>query len=69
MQAPVSFEAIRAFMPTFFTELCRDGAVDRAVAAARSALQDGPEWWIPVLFLRAHSGNLWEVIGANKQRF
>lgn len=59
MQSRLSISAARAFLPTLFTELVRDGAIDRAVAVARAALRDGDEWWTPALWLRMREGRLW----------
>jgi tetratricopeptide (TPR) repeat protein len=59
MQGNVSMATVERFMPVFFTELRRDGQIDRALAAARAAVLDRPDWWMPVLFLRVRSGRLW----------
>ncbi|MDJ0841247.1 MAG: SIR2 family protein [Acidobacteriota bacterium] len=59
MQGKISMETMNRFLPVFFKELNRDGCVDRAVAAARAAVQDRPDWWMPVLFQRLKSGRLW----------
>jgi len=58
MQGDVSMETARLFSTTFFTELRRDGVVDRAVATARRGLrqQGRPDWWVPTLFSRVRSG-------------
>lgn len=63
MQGNVSMDTVAAFMPAFFTELDRDGQIDRAVAAARGAVRERPDWWMPVLFMRLRSGRLWYVPG------
>ena len=47
------------FFPCFFNELAKDGQIDRALAVARSGIQDRPDWWCPVLFMRLRSGRLW----------
>jgi CHAT domain len=60
MQANVTMGSITTFMPTFFVELRRDGWVDRAMAVARSAIQDRADWWAPVLFMRLKSGRISE---------
>src|SRR5262249_39092266 len=43
----------------FFAELCDDGQIDRAVAAARRAVRDRDDFWAPALFLRLLGGSLW----------
>lgn len=58
MQGNVSITTIEKFMPVFFTEVCRHGQIDRAVAVARSQVQNRPDWWMPVLFMRLKSGRI-----------
>jgi hypothetical protein len=50
-------------MPSFFRELQRDGQIDRAMAVARGAVRERPDWWMPVLFMRLTSGRLWYAPG------
>lgn len=59
MQGSVQVETVAALMPVFFTELRRDGQIDRAMAAARAAVGDRPDWWMPVLFMRVADGLIW----------
>ncbi|MBI5878290.1 MAG: CHAT domain-containing protein [Chloroflexi bacterium] len=70
MQGNVSMDSMAAFMPVFFSELRRDGLLDRALAAARGAVRDRADWWMPALFMRLKSGRLWYVpglaVGANQ---
>ena len=54
--------------PTFFTELRRDGRIDRALAAARTAVRAEPDWWVPVLLLRLKSGALWYKPGFAEEK-
>ncbi|MGP0065189.1 MAG: CHAT domain-containing protein [Isosphaeraceae bacterium] len=63
MQGKVSMETVERFMLVFFRELCRDGQIDRAMAAARFAVKDRPDVASPVLFLRLTSGRIWYVPG------
>lgn len=63
MQGSVSMETIATFMPVFFHELLRDGQIDRAMAVARGAVRDRPDYWMPVLFMRLRSGRIWYVPG------
>jgi hypothetical protein len=63
MQGNVSMATVERFMPEFFRELCRDGQIDRAMAAARFEARDRPDVASPVLFLRLISGRIWYVPG------
>jgi hypothetical protein len=58
MQGNVSLATVDAFMPVFFAELGRDGLVDRAMAVARGAVRERPDWWMPALFMRLKSGRI-----------
>ena len=58
MQGDVTMKTAAAFMPVFFRELRRDGLADRAMAVARGAVRDRPDWWMPVLFSRLKSGRI-----------
>lgn len=68
MQGDVSMKTVAGFMPVFFTELARDGYIDRAMAAARAAVRDAADSWMPVLFMRLKSGRLWYVPGFGGER-
>jgi hypothetical protein len=59
MQGNISMETVAVLMRVFFKELHRDGQIDRAMAVARAAVQDRPDWWAPVLFMRLKSGRIW----------
>ena len=59
MQGSVSMQTVERLMPICFHELRRNGAVDRALAAARAALRGDANWWLPVLFLRVRDGRIW----------
>lgn len=64
MQGQVSMATIEQFMPVFFTEMQRDGQLDRALAAARGAVvRDCPDWWMPVLYTRLKRGRIWYDAG------
>jgi hypothetical protein len=56
MQGNISMTTAAEFLPRFFRELATDGVVDRAMAHARSAVKDQPDWWVPVLFSRLKRG-------------
>ncbi len=63
MQDQISMKTAGAFMEVLFRELQRDGLIDRAVAAARAAVRDQPDYWMPALFMRMKSGRIWYVPG------
>ncbi|SDI05507.1 CHAT domain-containing protein [Actinokineospora alba] len=56
MQGDVTMTTAQTFAEKFFAEFADDGVVDRAVAIARAAVRDRPDWWVPVLFSRLRSG-------------
>ncbi len=58
MQGNLTTETASVFMPTFFTELRRDGQVDRAMAVARGTVRDRPDWWVPVLYMNLKRGHI-----------
>jgi hypothetical protein len=59
MQGAISMETAAEMMPAFFTELARDGVIDRAMAAARARVRTRPDGWMPALFMRLRSGRMW----------
>jgi hypothetical protein len=63
MQGSITMKTVEAFMPVLFAELRRDGHIDRAVAAARRAVHERPDWWLPVLFSRLEDGLLFGSYG------
>src|SRR5207253_7638717 len=56
MQGNISMDTLAVFGPRFMEDLATHGQVDRAMAAARRAVADRPDWWAPVLFSRLRSG-------------
>ena len=68
MQGEVSMDTIAGFMPVFFRELIADGQIDRAAAAARSAVRQRADFWMPVLYMRLRSGRLWFEPGFTGER-
>ncbi len=58
MQGDLTVATAQAFLPVFFAELRRDQLVDRAMAVARGAVRDRPDWWAPALFMRLKSGRI-----------
>jgi CHAT domain-containing protein len=67
MQGNVTMQTVGQFMPVFFQELQRDGQLDRAIAVARGAVRERPDWWMPVLFMRLKSGRIWYAPGFQEQ--
>ena len=67
MQGNVTMQTVDQFMPVFFQELQRDGQLDRAIAVARGAVRERPDWWMPVLFMRLKSGRIWYAPGFQEQ--
>jgi formylglycine-generating enzyme required for sulfatase activity len=61
MQGKLSMDTAARFLPVFFSELQRDGCIDRAISVARGTVRERPDWWLPVLFMRLKSGQLWTV--------
>ncbi|HAE59183.1 MAG TPA: hypothetical protein DCG54_06675 [Anaerolineae bacterium] len=59
MQDNLSMETNAKLMPVFFSELQKDGQIDRALSAARGQARERPDWWVPSLFMRLKSGRLW----------
>lgn len=55
----LSLETNRLFLPTLLSHTLRHGVIDQAVAAARSAVSELPDWWAPILWLRLPHGRLW----------
>ena len=60
-QGNVALGTVRRLLPTLLAELRRDGSIDRATAAARAAIRQQPDWWLPVLWLRVRDGQLWHL--------
>ncbi len=61
MQGNFSMDTAARFMPVFFREIVRDGQIDHAMAVARSEVRDRFDFWMPVLFSRLKSGQVWYV--------
>ena len=72
MQGKISMETVKRAMPVFFSELLKDGQIDRAMAVARGTVRERYDSWIPALFLRLKSGRIWYepgFAGDRKQEF
>jgi hypothetical protein len=59
MQGQVSMETVEKAIPVFFSELGKDGQIDRALAVARGGVRERSDAWMPALFLRLKSGRIW----------
>ena len=66
MQGDISIDTADVFAHKLFEELGRNGVIDRAVAVARGAVRNRPDWWKPVLFLSLDSGRLWAEVADEK---
>ena len=66
MQGNISMEGVSQFMPVFFSELYKDGQIDRALAVARGTVRATPDFWKPVLFMRLKSGRVWYTPGISE---
>jgi tetratricopeptide (TPR) repeat protein len=60
MQGSLSIATNERFAPVLFRELLRDGSIDQAVNAARMAVADRPDWWMPVQYTRLRNGMIWQ---------
>lgn len=63
MQGLITMATIETMMPVFFTELLRDGQIDRALAAARGTVAKRADAWMPALFMRLRNGKIWYTPG------
>jgi hypothetical protein len=68
MQGTVEMETVAQLMPVLFAELQSDGQIDRAVAVARGAVRDQPDYWSPALYMRLRSGRIWYEAGFGRER-
>ena len=67
MQGNVQMETMAKLLPIFFQELHQDGRVDRAMAVARAAIREQPDWWAPTLYMRLRNGRIWYTPGFSGQ--
>lgn len=63
MQGFISMQTIEQMMPLFFTELLRDGQIDRALAVARGKVRGRADAWMPALYTRLTAGRIWYTPG------
>ena len=63
MQGNIGMDSVKKLLPVFFSELQKDGQIDRALAVARGAIREAQDFWMPVLFMRLRSGKIWYVPG------
>ncbi len=63
MQGNLTMATAAVFGPAFFEAFADDAVVDLAMAKAREAVRDRPDWWVPVLFSRLRAGRVQRVHG------
>ncbi|MEM9452589.1 MAG: CHAT domain-containing protein [Myxococcota bacterium] len=63
MQGYITMPTVETMMPRLFSELLRDGQIDRALAVARGTVRDRRDSWMPALFTRLLGGRLWYTPG------
>jgi nucleoside phosphorylase len=63
MQDRITLHTLRRFLSECLSVLRQEGRIDQAVAIARGAVREQPDFWVPVLFLRSQSGRLWSAPG------
>ena len=59
MQGQITMKTVEECMPVFFSELLKDGQIDRALAVARGIVRNRPDRWMLALFLRLRRGRIW----------
>ncbi len=59
MQARISVETVKRFMPAFFERLSDHGYVNLAASEARGLVRDRPDFWVPAVFSRIGNGRIW----------
>lgn len=69
IQGNITQQTSALFMSTMFEYLASTGQIDLAVAAARSAIRQRPDWWMPVLFMRLRTGRLWPAFATPSNTF
>lgn len=69
MQGNITQQTSSLFMSTMFEHLACTGQIDSAVAAARSAIRQRSDWWMPVLFMRLKTGRLWPAFASPSTTF
>ena len=68
MQGFITMATVEVMMPAFFSELLRDGQIDRALAVARGKARGRGDAWMPALFTRLTGGRLWYTPGFRGDR-
>jgi WD40 repeat protein len=63
MQGFITKQTLAIVMPTFFSELQRDGQIDRALAVARGKASERSDAWMPALYSSLPAGCLWYTQG------
>lgn len=58
LQGEASLDLLEKLLGDFFSELAKDGCVDRALSVARVRRADQGDFWRPVLYMRLRGGSL-----------
>lgn len=58
VQGEASLDLLEKLLGDFFSELAKDGCVDRSLSVARVRRADKGDWWRPVLYMRLRGGSL-----------
>lgn len=67
MQGKILQQTNAKFFEVFFRELFAEGQVERATSAARQAVRDRSDWWMPALLLSKDDGQLWPSQNARQE--
>jgi hypothetical protein len=68
LPADMTRQTLEQMLTAIFSELQRDGQIDRAIAVARSIAQSRPDWWLPVLYTCVENSALWYAPGFGKEQ-
>ena len=68
MQGFITMVTVERMLPVFFSELLRDGQIDRALAVARGKVREREDAWMPALFTRLSAGRLWYTPGFSGEK-
>ncbi len=63
MQGKISMQTNATFTGAFFQALQEEGVVDHAITIARGQIREQPDAWMPALFMRLRSGQIWYLPG------
>jgi hypothetical protein len=68
LPAALTPETRAQFLAALFGDVQSDGQIDRAVAVARAAVRERPDWWMPVLLSGSERCALWYAPGFGDDR-